>query len=80
MEVYSRINHVGVCVGYSATVKLVEEVSQLFMVPLQNWMSEDAIFNFWGDNLDQKCGVRDVRSDHRGHYGPHVQHACGHCA
>ena len=52
MEVYSRIKHVGVCVGYSATVKLVEEVSQLFMVPLQNWMSEDAIFNFWGDNLD----------------------------
>ena len=67
MQVYPRLNHVGVCVGYTATVKLVEEVSQLFTVPLQKWIAEDVIFKFWGDNLDQKRGVQDVHSDNQGH-------------
>ena len=53
MEVYSRINHVGVCVGYSVTVKLVEEVSQLFMVPLQNWMQ---FLTFGGTTYTKNVG------------------------
>ena len=36
------------------------------MVPLQKWIADDVIFKFWGDNLDQKRGVRDIRSDHHG--------------
>ena len=62
MQVYPRLNHVGVYVGYTAKMKLVEVVSQLFT--LQRWITEDVIFKFWGDNLDQKRGFRDVPSDH----------------
>lgn len=65
-QVYSRLNHISVCVSYSATLRLVGEVSQLFTIPLQKWIAEDIIFKFWGDNLDKKRGVRDVRSDRQG--------------
>ena len=54
------------CVSYLATLRLVEDVSQLFMVPVQKWVAEDVVFKFWGDNLDQKRRVRDVHSDHQG--------------
>ena len=36
------------------------------MVPLQKWFADNVIFKFWGDNVDHKRGVRDVRSDHHG--------------
>jgi len=56
---------VGVCVSYTATLKLVGEVSQIHEVPLQQWIKDDVIFKFWGDNVDKKRGVRDVRSDNQ---------------
>ena len=64
MQVYFRLNQLGICVSYTTTLKLVESVSQLSSVPLQKWIADDVIFKFWGDNLDKKCGVHDVRSDH----------------
>ena len=61
-------------------LKLVEEVSQLFTVPLQKWIAEEVIFKFWGDKLHQKRGVCDVCSDHQGHmihtYSMLVGHSC----
>ena len=63
---YSRLNHIGVCVSYSATLRLVGDVSQLFTVPLQKWVADNVIFKFWGDNVDHKRGVQDVHSDHHG--------------
>ena len=62
---YNRLNHVGVCISYTATLKLVGEVSQIHEVPLQQWIQDDIIFKFWGDNVDKKRGVRDVRSDNQ---------------
>ena len=32
---------------------------------MAQWISEDVIFKFWGDNVDKKRGVKDVRSDHQ---------------
>ena len=29
------------------------------------WIADNVIFKFWGDNVDKKRGVRDVRSDHQ---------------
>jgi len=60
--VYNRLKHVGVCVSYTATLKLVGDVSQIHTVPLQQWIKDDVIFKFWGDNVDKKRNVRDVRS------------------
>ena len=65
-QVYNRLNHVGVCVSYTTTLKLVGEVSQIHEVPLQQWIQDDVIFKFWGDNVDKKRGVQDVRSDNQG--------------
>ena len=48
MQVYSRLNHVCVSVSYNATLKLVEDISQLFTLPLQKWIADDVIFKFWG--------------------------------
>ena len=36
------------------------------MLPLQQWIADNIIFKFWGDNVDRKRQVRDVRSDHQG--------------
>ena len=58
----SRLNHIGVCVSYTVTIK----TSQIYTVPLQKWMADHVIFKFWGDKLDQRCGVHDVHSDHHG--------------
>ena len=55
----------GVCVSYTATLKLVGDVSQIHTVPLQQWIKDDVIFKFWGDNVDKKRNVRDVRSDNQ---------------
>ena len=44
----------------------IEDISQLFTLPLQKWIADDVIFKFWGDNLDHKRGVCDERSDNQG--------------
>ena len=45
--------------------KLVGEVNQIHEVPLQQWIENDVMFKFCGDNVDKKRGVRDVRSDNQ---------------
>lgn len=52
--------------SYSATLKLTGEVSQMHHIPIQEWIKDGIIFKFWGDNVDKKQRVRDVRSDHQG--------------
>lgn len=65
-QVYTRLNHVGVCLSYSATLNLMDEISKLHTAPLSQWIADDVPFKFWGDNVDKRRGVRDVRSDHHG--------------
>ena len=52
--------------SYSAVLQLVEKISLLHAVPLEQWISDGTIFKFWGDNVDKKKQVRDVRSDNQG--------------
>lgn len=54
------------CVSYPATLRLMDEVSKLHAVPIQDWIRDNIIFKFWGDNLDKQQHVRDYRSDHHG--------------
>lgn len=52
--------------SYTGTLNLLDEVSKLHTVPLSKRIANDVLFKFWGDNVDKKRGVRDVRSDHHG--------------
>lgn len=54
------------CVSYSSTLRLVQEVSQLHKVPLEQWIADDISFKFISDNVDKKVGVHDVRLGHHG--------------
>ena len=54
------------CVTYPATLRLMESVSELHTIPIQKWINEGAPFKFWGDNVDKKRCVRDLRTDHQG--------------
>ena len=65
-QVYTRLNQVAVCVSYKETLRNVEEISKLHTAPMSEWISDNVPFRFWGDNVDKKRGVRDVRSDHQG--------------
>ena len=52
--------------SYTGMLNVIDEVSKLHTVPLSKWIANDILFKFWGDNVDKKRGVRDVRSDHQG--------------
>ena len=54
------------CVSYPATLRLMDELSKTHSVPLEKWIEEGVVFKFWGDNVDKKRRVRDLRSDHKG--------------
>ena len=51
---------------YNATLTLVQDISKDHTLPLQQWIAEDTIIKFWGDNVNKKRKVRDVRLDHQG--------------
>ena len=50
---YSRLNHLNMCISYSANLKLMDELSLTHTVPLKKWIEEVA-FKFWGDNVDKQ--------------------------
>jgi len=52
-----HIDNIGICMSYTATLSLLDEISKLHTRPLAKWI---------GDNVDKKRGARDVRSDHHG--------------
>ena len=65
-QVYARLNQLNLCLSYQHTLRLVEEMSKLHSVHLKQWIEDGVIFKFWGDNVDKKRKVRDLRSDHQG--------------
>ena len=69
-QVFVYLNHLNLCASYPATLRLVEAISQLHTVPLRKWIEDGQVLKFWGDNVDKKRKVRDLRSDHQ-------EHACG---
>ena len=54
------------CVSYTRTLSLVEEVSKNHTVPLHEWITKGHVVKFWGDNVDKIQKVRDLRSDNQG--------------
>ena len=60
---YARLNHP---LSYTATLKIIQQISQLRKVPISEWLEEGALVKFVGDNVDKKKGVRDMQSDHQG--------------
>ena len=54
------------CISYPATLRLMEGVSKLHTVPIQNWIQAGEVIKFWGDNVNLQQHVRDLRSDHQG--------------
>lgn len=66
VQVYSRLNHLNMCISYTATLDLMEELSKTHTLPLQQWIKDGVIFKLWGDNVDKKQKVRDLRSDNSG--------------
>ena len=66
MQVYSRLNHVSVCISYSVTLNLVDSLSVCHTLPLTQWISNDIAFKYCGDNADKERGVCDVCSNHQG--------------
>lgn len=63
---YSRLNHLNLCVSYTATLKLMDELSLGHTIPLEKWLEDGVIIKFWGDNVDTQRKVRDLRSDNKG--------------
>ena len=63
---YTRLNHLNVCLSYNATLTLIQDISKDHTLPLQQWIAEDIAFKFWGDNVDKKRRVHDVCSNHQG--------------
>ena len=53
-------------ISYPATLSLMEQVSSMHAIPLRQWIEDGAVVKFWGDNVDKKQKVRDVRSDNQG--------------
>lgn len=43
----------------------MDKVSSLNTVPVEKWVREGEVIKFWGDNVDKKQVVRDMRSDHK---------------
>lgn len=62
--------------SYKKTLTIVEEISKLHTEPLSKWIENGVPFKFWGDNVDKKRSVRDVRSDNQGDLLHNVQHTC----
>ena len=54
-----------VALSYTATLKVVDQISGLHTAPLQEWLVAKAPIKFVGDNVQKSKGVRDARSDHQ---------------
>lgn len=60
------MNHLNISLSYNAVLKRIAKISEHHKAPLEAWLKEGASFKFVGDNVDNKKGVRDIRSDHHG--------------
>lgn len=52
--------------SYPTVLNLISKISESHKGPIAKWVKEGIPFQFVGDNVDKRKGVRDVRSDHRG--------------
>ena len=53
VQVYLCLNHVNVCLSYSAVLHLVTEISKCNVLPLKHWLAEGAVVKFIGDNVNK---------------------------
>ena len=45
ISVYGRLNHVNVCVSYSAVLKLVGEIIKMHKMPVKQWIEEGSLLS-----------------------------------
>ena len=45
---YTRLNHLNVCLSYNATLTLILDISEDHTLPLQQWIAEDSFHNYFG--------------------------------
>ena len=60
------LNQLKLCNSYSAILRMMDDLSETHAAPLNEWIEEGAIFKFWGDNLDIKKSVQDLRANNQG--------------
>ncbi len=63
---YTRLNHISVALSYPTVLTLISKISERHKAPIEKRVKEGIAFQFVGDNVDKRRGVRDVRSDHHG--------------
>lgn len=44
----------------------MDQVSKLHTIPISKWIENGEVIKFWGDNVDRKQRVRDMRADNQG--------------
>jgi hypothetical protein len=54
------------CASYPTTLRLLDDISKLHSIPIEQWIKDGDVLKFWGDNADKQRHVRDLRSDHQG--------------
>lgn len=54
-----------VALSYTATLKVVDQISGLHTALLQQWLAANTPVKFVGDNVQKRRGVRDTHSDHQ---------------
>ena len=62
---YTRLNHLNICLSYNTTLTLVQDISKDHTLPLQQWIADDNIFKFWGNNVDKRRNACDIHSNHQ---------------
>ena len=60
---YARLNHVGICLSYTGSLKIVQNISDNMKPPIEKWLKNCISIKFVGDNVDKRRGVRDIRID-----------------
>ena len=43
LQVYSRLNHLNLCVSYQSTLRLMNELSLSHKIPLEKWIEEGVL-------------------------------------
>lgn len=47
-QVFTRLNHLNMCVSYPATLHLMEEVSKFHTVPIKSWIKKQSYLQVLG--------------------------------
>ena len=67
MQVYDRLNRIGIGLSYSRVQAATSRVGDQFITELVGALQADKYIRFIGDNLNFKCDMSEERQDHHSH-------------